>query len=210
MIECQADRDWQLPPVGLLALCPLIAAGNSVVTATCIALMFLILLTLVSGTMAVLGRSVSSELRILALLLISGIWVTLLDLTLQAVAFPLWTALGVYVPLIAANSLLLAVGEQSLRSGTGGQYLRTGLRLGGYAALWIIPMGLLREVVATGSLLSDSHLLPGLPGHVTITSFSIPLLQSTTGALLVLGLAAAWIAHRSARGALAPGPVCGA
>ena len=188
---------WVLQPVGLLALCPLLAAGGTLLTASCIALLFLGTLTLVSVTLAMLGRCVSSESRILALLLVSGMWVTLLDLLLQALVFPLWATLGIYLPLIASNSLLLAVGEQSLRRGGGNFAVQAEIRLGSCCALWIIPLGLVREILGTGALLSDSQLLPGLPDPLVITSFTAPLLQTAPGTLLVLALAGAWAARRA-------------
>ena len=186
-----ANPGWHLPPVGLLALCPLIAAGGTLLTAVCVALLFLVTLTLVSATMAALGRRVSPEARVLTLLLISGVWVTLIDLVLQACAYPLWATLGIYVPLLAANSLVLAVGEQSLRGVSGKRSVREGLALGGYAALWIVAIGLLREALGAGAVLSDAHLLSGLPGPFPVTAFTAPVLQTAPGALLLLALAAA-------------------
>jgi electron transport complex protein RnfE len=187
---------WSLNPVGLLALCPLLAAGGTLITAVCVALLFLVSLILVAVAMAVLGRCIAPESRILTLLLVSGAWVTLLDQLLQAFAYPLSVTLGVYVPLIAVNSLLLTVGEQSLRCGGPKLGAQAGIVPGLYAALWIVPLGLIREILGTGALLSDSQLLPGLPDPLVITTFTAPLLQTAPGAFLVLALAGAWVAGR--------------
>ncbi len=188
-----------LPPVGLIALCPLLAVGGTLLTAACVALLFLLSLILVSVTMAVLGRSIGPDARVLTLLLVAGIWVTLLELLLQALAFPLSAALGVYVPLLAVNSLLLTVGEQSLRGKGPGFAVQAGFSTGLYAASWIVPLGLVREILGTGRLLSDAPLLPGLPEPLVLTTFTVPLLQTAPGALLVLALAGAWVAGRAPR-----------
>jgi len=185
-----------LPPVGLLALCPLLAAADTLLTAACVALLFLVLLFLVTSTMSALGRGVAPELRILMLVLISGIWVTLLDLALQAYAYRLSAALGMYVPLLAVNSLLLTLGEHSLRCGSARFGAQSGFIYGAWAALWIVPLGVVREILGTGALLSDSQILPGLPGPWVITSFPVPALQDAPGTLLVLALAAAWVMGR--------------
>lgn len=187
-------QGWSLQPAGLLALCPLLAVGGTLLSATCVALLFLASLILVATSMAVLGRSVAPEWRILTLLLVSGIWVTILDLMLQAFAYPLSVSLGIYVPLFAANSLLLIVGERSLRCGDPKFAARAGIMPGVYAALWIIPLGLVREVLGTGMLFSDTQLLPGLPDPLVIMTFPVPVLQSAPGAFLVLALAGAWVA----------------
>lgn len=187
-------QGWLLQPAGLLALCPLLAAGGTLLSATCVALLFLVSLMLVATTMAVLGRSVAPEWRILTLLLVSGIWVTVLDLLLQAFAYSLSVTLGVYVPLLAANSLLLTVGEQSLRCGDPKFAIRAGIMPGACAALWLVPLGMIREILGTGTLFSDTQLLPGLPDTLVIMTFPVPVLQSAPGAFLVLALAGAWVA----------------
>lgn len=190
-----------LQPVGLLALCPLIAGGGTLLTATCLALLFLVMLVLVSITMAALGRSVSSEVRILTLFLVSGVWVTLLDLLLQAIAYPLWATLDIYVPLLAANSLLLAAGEQSLRGGSLAGAAREGMSLGVHVTLWLIPMGLMREVLGGGVLLSDVQFVPGMTDSIPISTVALPILQSAPGALLLLALACATAATVTKRNA---------
>jgi electron transport complex protein RnfE len=190
-------REVWLQPVGLLALCPLLAVGNTLLTASCMALLFLVSLTFVSVTMAVLGRGIAPDARILTLLLVSGVWVSVLDLCLKAFAFQLSEALGVYVPLVAANSLLLTVGEQSLRGKGAKAQAQVAVRSGLVAASWLLPLGLLREILGTGSLFSDSNLLPGLPGPLVVTAFTVPLLDSAAGALLALALAAAWVKGRA-------------
>jgi len=201
MTQSETRAVW-LQPVGLLALCPLLAVSSTLLTASCMAFLFLVSLTLVSVTMAVLGRGVAPDARVLALLLVSGVWVSVLDLCLKAWDFPLSEALGVYVPLIAANSLLLTVGEQSLRGKGAKAEAQAAFWSGLVAASWLVPLGFIRELLGTGSLLSDAHLLPGLPAPLVVTGFTVPLLQSAAGALLTMALAAAWLAGR---GRTAPG-----
>ena len=190
-------QGWLLEPVGLLALCPLLIAAGTLLQAVCIALLFLLSLILVALTMAALGRTIAPDFRILTLLLISGVWVTLLDLLLQAFAYSLWVALGIYLPLLAVNSLLLAVGEQSLRCEGGKFSVLAAMMPGVYSVIWLVPLGLIREILGTGALLSDSQLLPGLPDPVVITTFTLPVLQTAPGALLSLALAGAWFAGRA-------------
>ncbi|MBI1733456.1 MAG: hypothetical protein HYR49_11920 [Gammaproteobacteria bacterium] len=196
-----ARPDQVLLPVGLLALCPLVAGAPTLLTATWIALCFLASLILVSVTLAGLGRSVAAEFRVLMTLLVSGIWVTLLDLALQAAAYPLSLALDIYLPLLAANSLVLTAGEQSLRGSGCADSLRRAIRQGVHAACWIIPIGLLREMLGTGHILSDSGLMPGLPGPVHVLPVEIPALASPSWALLILALVAAAAGSMVARSA---------
>lgn len=184
------------PPVGLLALIPLLAAAPTLLTALAMALLFLVSVALTCGSMAALGGSVASGLRILALFLVAGTWVSLLDLALQALAWPLWHSLDMYVPLVAANSLVLACGEDALRMGRPLAACRAGLSLGAQAACWLIPLGLVRELVGRGAVFSDAGFVPGLPGPFTAGAMEMPLLLGPAGAFLLLALAAAsaaWI-----------------
>lgn len=185
------DTMLSLPPVGLLALCPLLAAADTLLSASSLALLFLVTLVLVQGTLALMGGSVATGLRVIALFLVGGFWVSLVDLGLQAWHAPMRDALGLYVPLLAANTLVLAGGELALRGGGVATAMGSGFRLGVAAAVWMVPLGLVRELLGRGAVLTDAALAPGVPGPFTVGSFSLPLLQGAPGAFLVLALAAA-------------------
>lgn len=185
------DAMLSLPPVGLLALCPLLAAADTLLSASCMALLFLVTLVPVHGTLALMGGSIATGLRVIALFLVCGFWVSLVDIGLQAWNAPMRDSLGLYVPLLAANVLVLAGGELALRGGGVATALGSGVRLGVAAAVWIVPLGLVRETLGRGAVLTDAALAPGVPGPFTVGSFSMPLLQGPPGAFLLLALAAA-------------------
>lgn len=190
------------PPVGLLALIPLLAAAPTLLTAVAMAMLFLVSIALTCGSMAALGGCVASGLRILALFLVAGTWVSLLDLALQALAWPLWHSLDMYVPLVAANSLVLACGEDALRAGRPLAACKAGIWLGTRVACWLIPLGLVRELLGRGAVLSDAGIVAVLPGPFSAGAVEMPLLLGPAGALLLFALAAAmaaWIGGRMRR-----------
>lgn len=195
MNDAGADREWPLPPVGLLALCPLLAAADTLLSALCLASVFIATLALVRGTAAWLGAAVATELRVIVLFLAAGSWVTVADLALQATLWPVRDALGFYVPLLAANALMLASAEQALRGPEPVAAMRTGFRLGVVAAAWLIPLGLVRELLGRGGVFTDAAAIPAWPGPFTLGAPVLPLLQDAPGALLLLALAAALVAR---------------
>lgn len=183
-----------LSPVGLLALCPLLAAADTFLSALCLAAAFLAVLVMVRSAAAWLGAAVATELRVIALFLITGTCVTAVDFALQAWLWPVRDALGFYVPLLAANALVLASAEQALRGPAPAHAPRTGFRLGLVVAAWLVPLGLVRELLGRGGVLTDTMSLGGWPGSVTFGAPVLPLLQEPAGALLLLALAAAFVA----------------
>lgn len=187
-----ASGPW-LPPAGLLALCPLLAAAGSVLSAAAMSLLFLVTLAGTAATMAALGRGIAAELRVLALLVVAGGWVTLADLAGQALAWNLWNGLDVYVPLVAGNALVLANGERALRGSRPAAALRDGAVLGLQAMGWLLSVGALRELLGRGALLSDAHLVTSAIPRLDLTP-PLPLFQAPAGAFLLLGLCAALVA----------------
>lgn len=184
-----------LRPVGILALCPLLGAGETLLTSAVLAVLFLSVLTLASGTMALLGRAIATDLRVLAIFIVAGFWVTLCELLVQANWFALAATLEIYLPLLAANCLVLAAAEISLRGVGPVAALTTGSVLGAEAAAWLVPMGTLREVLGQGAILSDAGLLPGMPGPIELMPLSAPIFQQPAGAFLLLAAGAALHAH---------------
>lgn len=188
-----------LPPVGLLALVPLLAGAHTLLSAAAMGTVFLVSLALACGTMAALGGSVATGMRILALFLVAGTWVTLFDLALQALAWPLWQSLDMYLPLVAANALVLARGEDALRTGHPAVAFRSALVLGARATCWLLPLGMVRELLGRGAVLSDGDQVQGMPGPFLSGAGEIPILLGPAGALLLLALAAALVAWLDGR-----------
>jgi electron transport complex protein RnfE len=187
-----AASNGSLPPVGLLALCPLLPAAGTVLTAATMSLLFLITLAGTGATMATLGRGIAAELRVLALFLVAGTWVAILDLAGRGLAWGLWSTLDVYAPLIAANALVLASVENALRGPRPAAALRHGAALGLQAMGWLLPVGALRELLGRGALLSDLHLVTTAIPRLDLVP-PLPVFQTPAGAFLVLGLCAALV-----------------
>lgn len=159
--------------VQLLGLCPVLVISSNVVNAVSLGLA-------TSGVMALSGMAVAAvrdlvpnTLRTPIFMLIIASLVTVVDLLFNAYAHGLYLVLGIFIPLITTNCIVLARAEAFasrqpvLASGWDG--FTMGLGLTGVLAV----LGALRELVAHGTLLSGLDLVFG-PVAKTWTLHLIP------------------------------------
>jgi electron transport complex protein RnfE len=184
---------WRNNPalVQLLGLSPLLAMSRSVATALGLGFATLAVLVASSVAVALLRNRTPDAVRIPVFLLLIATSTGCIELLLQAYRYPLYQALGIFVPLIAANGVLLASAaasrRQSLVSAARGGLL-TGL---GFA--WVlILLGALRELLGQGTLCRHMDLLFG-PGaaawqlQVLPDNYEFPLWVLPPGAFLLTG-----------------------
>lgn len=166
-----------------LSLAPLLGASELLIKALGLSLVALPVLTVV-GAVAWLLRQHGHVLRTLAALLTASALLTLADLLLQAGAFELRVALGIYLPLLVVSAL--AWTEQAPAHWHSG--LRTGLLFSAIALL----LGALRESLGSGTLLNQGDWLFGSGAGswaVQIPGFTgLPLLALVPGGFILLGL----------------------
>lgn len=194
------DRDtgfgaglWRDNPalVQLLGLSPLLAMSRSVATA--LGLGFATLAVLVSSSIAValLRKRTSDAVRIPVFLLLIATFTGCIELLLQAYRYPLYQALGIFVPLIAANGALLATAAASRRHSLASA-ARGGLLTGLGFAWVLLLLGALRELLGQGTLCRQMDLLFG-PGaaawqlQVLPDDYEFPLWVLPPGAFLLTG-----------------------
>ena len=156
---------WQLnanpEALLLLGLCPLLAMSHRLVTALALGLAMLAVMLVSSVSIALLRKHLGAELRLLVWLLVIATCVSGVELLMQAFTWQLHQALGIYLPLIAANCLVLQHAE-SVASRYPVTYAATqALVTGGGLLGAMLLLGALRELLGSGTLLADMNLLFG-------------------------------------------------
>ncbi|MDR0529176.1 MAG: electron transport complex subunit E [Zoogloeaceae bacterium] len=149
--------------VQLLGLCPLLAISSSMVNAAMLATATLIVMALANAVVSALRRWIPHEIRIPLFVLIIAALVTMIDLLFNAWFHGLYVILGVFIPLITTNCIVLARVEAfaaknpPFLSALDGIFMGVGL-------LWLLALlGALRELIAGGTLLSGIDLvIPGM------------------------------------------------
>lgn len=142
---------WQTPGLAsLIGLCPLLAVSTSFEAGLALGLASLAVLCASNVLAASLGRQLHTRARLPLFLLLIAALVTAVDLLFQAHWFGLHGQVGLFVPLIATNCLILSRAESVAVNGGVGPALLDGLAHGTGFILLLAGLGALRELLAPG------------------------------------------------------------
>lgn len=154
---------WKQNPgiIQLLGLCPLLAISNTVVNALALGLATTLVMTLSSGSVAIIRNFIPNALRIPTFVLIIAVLVTIVTLIIQAYAQPLYLVLGIFLPLITTNCIVLARVEAFASKQPTAHSILDGIAMGLGLTAVLVALGALREVVGKGTLFSGFDLALG-------------------------------------------------
>jgi electron transport complex protein RnfE len=99
--------------VQLLGLCPVLAISTTLVNAVSLGLATILVMLLANLAIASLRTLIPYEIRIPVFVLIIAALVTVVDLSLNAFLHDLYVMLGIFIPLIVTNCIVLARVEAS-------------------------------------------------------------------------------------------------
>lgn len=162
----------------LLGMCPTLAVTTSLANGIGMGLSVTFVLTLSNMLVSMLRKMIPKKIRIAAYVVIIATFVTVVDLILKAYIHALSQSLGLFIPLIVVNCIILARAEAFaskngvMKSAADG----IGMGLGFTIALSIISA--IREILGNGTILGMS---------VGITSPATIMLLPP-GGFLTLGL----------------------
>jgi electron transport complex protein RnfE len=145
--------------VQLLGLCPLLAVSNSVVNALGLGLATILVLTGSNLTVSLLRNQVIEAIRLPAFVLIIAAFTTCAELLMQAFAYTLYQTLGIFIPLIVTNCIILGRAEGFASKNAPVPALLDGLMMGfGFTSVLLV-LGMVRELLGTGALFANMELL---------------------------------------------------
>jgi Na+-translocating ferredoxin:NAD+ oxidoreductase subunit E len=137
----------------LLGLCPLLAVTTNAVNGFMLALATLIVMALSNIGVASLRNLIPHEIRIPVFILIVAALVTVVDLLFNAYLHELYVVLGIFIPLIVTNCIVLARVEAFAAKNPPLQSTLDGIFMG-LGLLWTLTLlGALRELLGNGTLL---------------------------------------------------------
>lgn len=179
--------------VQLLGLCPLLAVSTSVASALGLGLATLAVLVTSNLIAGLSGRWLLPEVRLAVFVLVIAGAVTAVEISMAAWWPGLHATLGIFLPLIVTNCLVLARAESfaSRASVLGG--VLDGLAMGAGFLLVLLALGASRELLGHGSLGADLHLLLGEAGRggglrIFDERHGLLLALLPPGAFILLGL----------------------
>lgn len=195
--------------VQLLGMCPLLAMSNSVVNAAGLGIATIIVMALSSGTVSILRGFIPYEIRIPVFILIIAALVTGIDLAMNAWLHQLYLVLGIFIPLIVTNCIVLARVEAYAAKNPPLSATLDATMMGLGLTLVLVVLGAVRELVGSGTLFAGiemvapgAHAIQILPADYP--GFLVAILPP--GAFFTLGCLIAlrnWIDARAARRKLA-------
>ncbi|MFT4517897.1 MAG: electron transport complex protein RnfE [Halioglobus sp.] len=161
--ELSLNGLWKNNPaiVQLLGLCPLLAVTGSVVNAIGLGLATTLVLVCSNTSVSLIRNIVSDAIRLPAFVMIIAAAVTCIELLMQAFAYELYQILGIFLPLITTNCVILGRADGFAARNSVGPSLYDGLIMGiGFSAVLVL-LGALRELTGTGTLFANMDLLFG-------------------------------------------------
>jgi Na+-translocating ferredoxin:NAD+ oxidoreductase subunit E len=162
-----------------LGLCPTLAVSVSVINGVGMGVAATFVLLGSNIIVAAIKKAVPGRIRIPCFIVIIATFVTITELVMKAYSPALNRALGIYVPLIVVNCIVLGRAEAFAQKQTILNSLFDGLGMGVGFTLALILISGIREFLGTGKLMN--HVL--FSGFEPAFVFSMP-----SGALLVIGL----------------------
>ena len=201
--------------VQILGLCPLLAVTTNLVNGAMLSLATIIVMTISGLAIANLRNLIPHEIRIPVFILVIAALVTVVDLLFNAYLHELYLVLGIFIPLIVTNCIVLARVEAFANKNPPLQSMFDGIFMG-IGMLWTLSLlGGLRELIGRGTLFSGIDMvIPGLHPLQLLPSdypgFMIAMLPP--GAFILLGCLIAWKNWVESRAALrqhrrAPEPI---
>ena len=186
---------WKQNPgiVQLLGLCPLLAISNNVVNALSLGLATVLVMAASSGAVSGVRHFVPHEIRIPVFVLIIAALVTVIDLAMNAFVHPLYLVLGIFIPLITTNCIVLARVDAFAAKNRPLHSVIDAIAMGLGLTLVLIVLGAIRELAGQGTLLSGIDLVfgeaaKGFVLHVLPDYQGFLLAILPPGAFIALGL----------------------
>jgi len=179
--------------VALLGLCPLLATTTSATNGLGMGLATTSVLVLSNLVISLIRNLVSPVVRLPVFVLVIASFVTAVELTMQALFYELYSVLGLFIPLIVTNCIILGRAEAFASRHTPVLALMDGLAMGFGFTLVLTGLGAIREFLAQGTLFYQADLMFGEGARVLSLAWG-PDFQGALlailppGAFIALGL----------------------
>lgn len=144
---------WKENPTTILMLgmCPTLAVTTSAINGIGMGLSTLVVLILSNLIISLCRNIIPDEVRLPAYIVIAASLVTVVDLVMQAYTPSLYDALGIYIPLIVVNCIILGRAEAYAGKNEPALAAADGLGMGLGFTIALVIIGAVRELLGNGT-----------------------------------------------------------
>jgi electron transport complex protein RnfE len=149
---------WQeLPPFRLvLGLCPTLAVTTAAENGVGMGLATTFVLVFSNVLVSTLRKLIPGKVRIASYIVVIASFVVMAELLLQAYWYPMYKALGIFVPLIVVNCIILGRAEAFASKNPIIHSFADGLGIGLGFTLSLTVLGSIREILGNGTIFGTS------------------------------------------------------
>lgn len=142
----------EIPPFRLvLGLCPILGVTTAAFNGLGMGMAVVFVLTLSNAVISMVRGIIPSKVRIACFIVISASLVVAVELLMQAYMYPLYEQLGIFVPLIVVNCIILGRAEAFAAKNPVLPSIMDGLGMGLGYTLSLTLIGTIREVLGAGT-----------------------------------------------------------
>ena len=170
----------------MLGMCPTLAVTTSAINGLGMGLSTTVVLVLSNMLIAMLRKIIPDSLRIPAFIVVVASFVTIVQFLLEGFVPSLYDALGIYIPLIVVNCIILGRAESYASKNPVLPSIFDGIGMGLGFTVGLTAIGIVRELIGSGKIFGY-QLIPladeaaGKAGYVPVTIFIL-----APGAFLVI------------------------
>ena len=170
----------------MLGMCPTLAVTTSATNGVGMGLSTTVVLVLSNMLISMLRKVIPDSVRMPAFIVVVASFVTIVQFLLQGFVPSLYASLGIYIPLIVVNCIILGRAESYASKNPVLLSIFDGIGMGLGFTVGLTAIGLVREIIGSGKvfgfqLLPLADVAAGKSGYVPVTIFIL-----APGAFLVL------------------------
>jgi electron transport complex protein RnfE len=179
----------------VLGMCPTLAVTTAAINGLGMGVAVIFVLSLSNLAISFLKDYIPEKVRIPAYVVVIASFVTIVDMLMHAFTPALYDALGLYIPLIVVNCIILARAESFASKNKPFHSFMDGIGMGIGFTLALTLLGMIRELLGLGSIFGIKLLGEGSILSLSLfTSFKPAIIMILPpGAFFTLGLVLALI-----------------
>ena len=194
----------------MLGMCPTLAVTTSAINGLGMGLSSLVVLAISNLVISLLRNIIPDDVRLPAFIVIVASFVTVVELLMEAYLPSLYSALGIYIPLIVVNCIILGRAEMFASKNGIVDSALDGIGMGIGFTITLTIMGSIREILGSGTWMAGlGSLIPALGADFAIQVIpesidTFSLMTSAPGGFFVFGVmmaAATWLTTRPKKAA---------